>query len=204
MYPSDGLPWVILEKNGENSTMSNWDEKRRRNIVRRLGNRCVDCGKKTRAGIDQEIHHILPMSEGGRSNIENLCVLCTKCHGIRHNENERKNNRQEPAFSRIVGKRPWLEIKTKNKLVHPVCRKCHGDKKMGVRFYCNTCGKEIWQEMPEHKQLELTVKEAIDQAECSDCLLKRLRKEDVSLYVHLGLELGKLLAVPLCGGIRKE
>jgi len=45
-------------------------------IMERDWNKCVVCeGRKT-----LEIHHIVPRSEGGGDNSENLITLCKKCH----------------------------------------------------------------------------------------------------------------------------
>ena len=46
-----------------------------RNICNRKG--CCDlCSSK----VQLQVHHILPVSKGGRNNPENLQVLCNCCH----------------------------------------------------------------------------------------------------------------------------
>jgi len=43
-----------------------------------------------------------------------------------------------------------------------------------VKIFCD-CGKEIWQELPDKDDYKIGYIEK--QAECSDCILKRLREE---------------------------
>lgn len=48
---------------------------------------CEICGKSGR--IDKgnfDIHHIKPRSQGGKDNIENLILLCRKCHDLAHSD----------------------------------------------------------------------------------------------------------------------
>lgn len=61
---------------------------------RRAGNKCEECGfdaeaymhPKTgkewanRGRCPLEIHHIRPISEGGKSTLDNLRLLCVECH----------------------------------------------------------------------------------------------------------------------------
>ncbi len=64
-------------------------------ILRRDGFACQDCGDfhalENRHGIyvpssdgELDIHHILPISEGGTDCPENLVTLCKECHRTRH------------------------------------------------------------------------------------------------------------------------
>jgi 5-methylcytosine-specific restriction endonuclease McrA len=41
-------------------------------------NRC--CVKNCRCRINLEVHHIVPRSQGGTNNIDNLITLCSKHH----------------------------------------------------------------------------------------------------------------------------
>jgi len=46
-------------------------------IYEKQGRRCIYCLKKPdRATWD----HIVPLSEGGEDNYENLCIACHKCN----------------------------------------------------------------------------------------------------------------------------
>jgi hypothetical protein len=40
-----------------------------------------------------------------------------------------------------------------------------------VRFFCS-CGKEMWQELPEIDKNTLTIQAAEETCICSDCLIK--------------------------------
>ena len=55
----------------------------------------------TAAGCDRphwmcEIHHIVPWAEGGRTDLDNLTLLCSKHHHL-HHANERRRPSPEPA-----------------------------------------------------------------------------------------------------------
>ena len=52
----------------------------RKAIKARDGNRCRKC----RGRQDLEIHHIKPVVDGGTNALENLILLCAKCHAERH------------------------------------------------------------------------------------------------------------------------
>jgi len=45
---------------------------------------CQDCGTKVGSAADNvataEVHHIIPESEGGSDQLENLTTLCPNCH----------------------------------------------------------------------------------------------------------------------------
>jgi len=46
-------------------------------LVEALGGECWNCGSKG----NLEIHHILPLKDGGADSLSNLSVLCEYCHG---------------------------------------------------------------------------------------------------------------------------
>ena len=51
----------------------------------RDGAKCVACGKQYGGGPNVlQIHHITPRSEGGSSCLDNLVLLCQKCHTEEH------------------------------------------------------------------------------------------------------------------------
>jgi HNH endonuclease len=73
------------------ATQNKWpsryvSEKLRLQVLERDGNKCVKCGKTT----DLEIDHVVPVSKGGESKLENLQTLCRPC-------NRRKRVRVEGA-----------------------------------------------------------------------------------------------------------
>lgn len=56
----------------------NWGEV----ILNYLGKSCYYCDKKDKL----HIHHILPLSRGGRNELSNLEVVCTLCHRKLHDQ----------------------------------------------------------------------------------------------------------------------
>jgi 5-methylcytosine-specific restriction endonuclease McrA len=53
-------------------------------IIKRVKER--DCGRcvQCRSSILLDVHHILPLSRGGRTVMSNLITLCDVCHRQRH------------------------------------------------------------------------------------------------------------------------
>lgn len=48
---------------------------------------CEDCEKRGRTTPAREIHHIIPIENGGgRLDVDNLISLCSACHHLRHRE----------------------------------------------------------------------------------------------------------------------
>ncbi len=48
-------------------------------------NCCEKCGKRFKDYKEPEYHHIELFSEGGKTSLDNIMVLCTKCHDEIHN-----------------------------------------------------------------------------------------------------------------------
>jgi 5-methylcytosine-specific restriction endonuclease McrA len=61
--------------NGGSFTAKEWT-----NLCRHYGNKCLDCGKKCKLQAD----HIVPLSKGGTSNIDNIQPLCGPCNNRKH------------------------------------------------------------------------------------------------------------------------
>lgn len=57
-----------------------WDKRKQgvRNGI--FGNSCVECGSTRRL----HVHHEIPLSKGGSNKINNLSILCEKCHLREH------------------------------------------------------------------------------------------------------------------------
>lgn len=51
-------------------------------LARRDGYRCVKCGRKTKLGLD----HIQPVSKGGRTELDNLQLMCRPCNEEKGNQ----------------------------------------------------------------------------------------------------------------------
>ncbi len=55
--------------------------------VYRLGGKPVDrCQLCSEQGLTLDIHHIVPLSEGGNNELPNLQLLCPNCHRREHDE----------------------------------------------------------------------------------------------------------------------
>lgn len=50
-------------------------------LLVQVGHRCVRCLSDT---PEVDIHHIIPLTEGGTNSDENLVVLCPTCHRVAH------------------------------------------------------------------------------------------------------------------------
>ena len=52
----------------------------RSRILERDHHRCTHCGATT----NLELHHILPLNQGGTNHLDNLTTLCNSCHTLTH------------------------------------------------------------------------------------------------------------------------
>jgi 5-methylcytosine-specific restriction endonuclease McrA len=59
---------------------ADWEELRRTVVDRHL-NRCVNCRRVTG---ELQVHHIVPVSQGGSHQTSNLVPLCPQCHKAAH------------------------------------------------------------------------------------------------------------------------
>lgn len=51
--------------------------------------RCVRCGRTDRLAA----HHVVPVAEGGVNTLDNLTILCERCHRAAHRETESRTLR---------------------------------------------------------------------------------------------------------------
>ncbi|MFI8238537.1 HNH endonuclease [Streptomyces sp. NPDC085866] len=58
--------------------------KLRYEILERDNKTCQDCGRIPGQGVSLQVHHILPVHQGGMNDRDNLVTLCSECHGGRH------------------------------------------------------------------------------------------------------------------------
>lgn len=55
---------------------------------------CVDCKKKDKIVPATEVHHILPVSDGGTDSEENLQGLCKSCHSTKTRQDSTQRGRE--------------------------------------------------------------------------------------------------------------
>ncbi|MFF5024207.1 HNH endonuclease [Streptomyces collinus] len=58
--------------------------KLRYEILERDKKTCQDCGRIPGQGVTLQVHHVLPVHQGGTNDTDNLVTLCSECHGGRH------------------------------------------------------------------------------------------------------------------------
>ncbi|MFF0725165.1 HNH endonuclease [Streptomyces sp. NPDC004134] len=58
--------------------------KLRYQILDRDDRTCQDCGATPAQGIALQVHHKLPVHQGGNNDPQNLVTLCSNCHAGRH------------------------------------------------------------------------------------------------------------------------
>lgn len=58
--------------------------KLRYKILERDEKKCQDCGSSPAEGAVLQVHHILPVHQGGNNDEANLVTLCSQCHAGRH------------------------------------------------------------------------------------------------------------------------
>lgn len=80
-------------------TMSrNW-EMQRAAALYRARHKCEACG----SSFSLEVHHKVPVSEGGTDDLDNLQVLCRKCHQKRHQFRVQFDRTRELTLEEIMG-----------------------------------------------------------------------------------------------------
>ena len=52
----------------------------RYNVLRRDNFTCQKCGATVQDGVKLEVDHIIPVSKGGKTNMNNLQTLCNRCN----------------------------------------------------------------------------------------------------------------------------
>lgn len=60
------------------------DAVKRNQVMKRDSNTCVWCGKFNGR---KQVHHVVPVSQGGTDAMENLALLCRECHSEVHRGN---------------------------------------------------------------------------------------------------------------------
>lgn len=82
---------------------SDWDS-RRREVYKRDGYTCQNCGRKGNQEGSAELHahHVVPKSKGGTHSVSNLTAVCEECHkAIHHNRVAPKPENDSYGFASI-------------------------------------------------------------------------------------------------------
>lgn len=66
---------------GQSRKLTGW----RKKLFKELGRKCQICGFDGYL----EIHHYIPVSEGGLTRADNLLILCEVCHSVLHGVNKK-------------------------------------------------------------------------------------------------------------------
>lgn len=53
----------------------------KKSLIEERGSYCESCGEE----VELQVDHIIPISQGGTNNVENLQLLCYECHQKKHN-----------------------------------------------------------------------------------------------------------------------
>jgi|SRR6056297_1210481 len=78
--------WKGKKKRINNSKRKPVDSRLRHEVFKRDGYKCVECGA---TNMDKVLHadHILPVSQGGKDELNNLQTLCEDCNLAKSNKN---------------------------------------------------------------------------------------------------------------------
>ena len=67
----------------------------KRYLLSHRGNKCQNCGcvyKTQKDAMDSlQVHHVIPVKDGGEDNDDNLILLCFDCHQGKHEHRIQKN-----------------------------------------------------------------------------------------------------------------
>jgi hypothetical protein len=80
-YEDHGVSHDVLEDRRRQARERKAVQRKRRSLVlERDGHRCRYCGLGLESGLRLEIDHVIPMSLGGSSELENLVTACANCN----------------------------------------------------------------------------------------------------------------------------
>ena len=107
----------------------------RENIIKRDDNKCQNCAKED----NLEVHHIVPISQGGDRVESNCITLCQECHKAAHGDTKLNNGVRKSNTTRIVPEKDN----------HVICEACHKEvsKKKGK---CPNCHHKELSEVLEY------------------------------------------------------
>ena len=61
-----------------------FDKEQRRIVFARANAACEHCGAKWSDGVMLEVHHVIPLCDGGINHTDNGELLCRSCHAKAH------------------------------------------------------------------------------------------------------------------------
>jgi 5-methylcytosine-specific restriction endonuclease McrA len=76
--------------------------------------KCLHCGARLAVGLDgallgsATIEHIVPRSQGGTDDVENLALACARCNhekGVRHDARRRPSARAQEVIAALAARR---------------------------------------------------------------------------------------------------
>lgn len=90
-----------------------FNEQQRKAIFARAGGKCEECGKDWNDGFMLECDHIIPLSMGGKNEIQNGQLLCRRCHAKKHMQlskeagrrGDRKAQIDNDRAARLIGRK---------------------------------------------------------------------------------------------------
>lgn len=97
--------------------------------LRRDGYRCVECGAPAHDKI-LDVHHVIPRSEGGSNEMDNLRTLCNECHRKAHMAKEEELVEDAEVNIETNTRSPREEIFALKELIHRL--RSTADSRKGV------------------------------------------------------------------------
>ena len=70
----------LMRESNTNPKRKALSDRLRAEVFKRDGYRCVDCGLTAKDGAKLHVHHIIPVSKGGKNELSNLATNCERCN----------------------------------------------------------------------------------------------------------------------------
>lgn len=74
------IAWKKTEEAKHREERAKMSNRLRYDVLHRDGFRCVKCGASAASGATLHVDHIVPISRGGKTRIDNLQTLCDRCN----------------------------------------------------------------------------------------------------------------------------
>src|SRR5579859_2165215 len=84
----------------------------REEAIKQSRDRCAICGRSLEGGKLAQLHHIVPIGNGGSNSLQNLQVLCPNCHRLAHMAGYIANPSRTLAniWISAFAKAPWTTV----------------------------------------------------------------------------------------------